>query len=303
MTLKLDRKSIDQIKLLRASQAPTMIEMARDIGEDPATFFEGGDWSQLDIRPCDVRGVSFADAILNNIEVYDDQIDLILSTNPRRVLDPIVYSRSDDILEFPSYEDDRPFSLMKVDRSEYVKQKLAYEEMVDKGWNPPISMLKILLANSDNFAETFRWFSDICYRNVNDSRFVDHIWFQSDSIADRFAVVSCVSQNGLGTFDYSFEKLLRSIKTNDDFNYVWKRSVEYNRMKEYADMLIWHVPSESALRFSLNRMKALHMRADEDTYMGLYNRQRTRSWVLAAISRLAADGDNGAKEAMSLIES
>lgn len=94
MTFKLNPKTSAQIRKLRASKAPTIIEMAREIGEDPSTFFEGEDWSGLDLRPCDLNGVSFARATLDDITAFDDQIATIRQTGPASLTRLIVHSRN-----------------------------------------------------------------------------------------------------------------------------------------------------------------------------------------------------------------
>jgi len=67
--------------------------MAREIGEDPARFFEGEDWSGLDFRPCDLTGVSFARAIMDDVILYDDQYKLVSASEPRSLRTPKIYKR------------------------------------------------------------------------------------------------------------------------------------------------------------------------------------------------------------------
>ena len=93
MTLKLDPASAKQIRTLCVTEAPTIIEMAREIGVDIGEFFKGEDWSGLDLRPCDLSGVSFAGAVMDGVVIYDDQLGMIVATGPRSMSLPVVCIR------------------------------------------------------------------------------------------------------------------------------------------------------------------------------------------------------------------
>lgn len=83
MTFKLDPDTAKQIRTVLATHEPTIVEMAREIGVDLNTFFEGEDWSGLDLRPCDLSGMSFRDANLDDVVVYTDQAKMIQATKPK----------------------------------------------------------------------------------------------------------------------------------------------------------------------------------------------------------------------------
>lgn len=93
MTLKLDKNSAEQIRALQSTDAQNMVEMALEIRADPATFFQFEDWSGLDLRSCDLDGVSFFGANLDKVTVYYDQLQQISSTNPKSFEKPTVLAR------------------------------------------------------------------------------------------------------------------------------------------------------------------------------------------------------------------
>ena len=93
MTVRLDPRSARQIRTLLESEAPTLVDMAREIGEDPATFFEGEDWSGLDLRPCDLAGISFAGAVMDGVTVHPDQERTIRATRPKSMEGVVVVER------------------------------------------------------------------------------------------------------------------------------------------------------------------------------------------------------------------
>ncbi len=93
MTFKLDPEAVRQIRVLLETRAPTIIEMAQEIGADPATFFEGEDWSGLDLRPCNLFGVSFRNSTLDGVIVYKDQAKMIKATKPKSMAGMVVHSR------------------------------------------------------------------------------------------------------------------------------------------------------------------------------------------------------------------
>lgn len=108
MPLKLDRKTMDLIRKVSHSDAANIIDMAKELGLDITTFFENEDWSGLDLRSCDLTGVSFKAADLSEISVYDDQLTSILATEPRRIDDPVVFQRDpqNDLLRQEGFEED-----------------------------------------------------------------------------------------------------------------------------------------------------------------------------------------------------
>lgn len=93
MTFKLDSDSAQQIRQLLKTQAPTIVEMGHEIGADPSTFYEGEDWSGLDLRPCDLSGISFRNANLDSVIVFEDQIPIIEATRPKSMSQIVVHSR------------------------------------------------------------------------------------------------------------------------------------------------------------------------------------------------------------------
>ena len=82
MSFRLDPASARQIRTLLTSDAPDMIAMCREIGEDPAVFFEGEDWSDLDLTQSDLTGVSFHDAVMDRVRVTAAQAAMIRATGP-----------------------------------------------------------------------------------------------------------------------------------------------------------------------------------------------------------------------------
>lgn len=82
MRIKLDKSTANKIKSIRSSKGRNIVEIAREIGEDLGSFFEGGDWRGLDLRSCDLTGVSFAQANLDDVTVYEDQVTQIRNSDP-----------------------------------------------------------------------------------------------------------------------------------------------------------------------------------------------------------------------------
>ena len=93
MTFKLDPHACQQIRTLLSSNASTIVEMAQEIGADPKTFFEGEDWSNLDLRPCDLNGISFAGAVMDGVTVYPDQERAIRVTKPKSMSKVVLIER------------------------------------------------------------------------------------------------------------------------------------------------------------------------------------------------------------------
>ena len=52
-------------------------------GGDTTVFFEHFDWSHMDFRQSDVSHVSFAGAILDGAHFYEDQLKVVLASNPK----------------------------------------------------------------------------------------------------------------------------------------------------------------------------------------------------------------------------
>ena len=90
MTIKLDMKGSSQLRTLRRSTANDMVSMCREIGEDPATYFESEDWSGLDLRGCDLNGVSFKGAVMDRVTITPEQEQIVRASNPRSMDDVLV---------------------------------------------------------------------------------------------------------------------------------------------------------------------------------------------------------------------
>lgn len=84
MTIFLDSNTAEKIEKIRNSRRTDIVELVRDIGENPETFFEGGDWSELDFSQSDLTGVSFTGAILVGVTLMSDQVDKVSKSNPTR---------------------------------------------------------------------------------------------------------------------------------------------------------------------------------------------------------------------------
>jgi len=93
MKIDIDKVTISKIKIVLASSSENIIDMAIEIGEDVFSFFEGGDWSDLDLRECELDGVSFSGSILDGAILYEDQLPIIKKTNPRSINRVIVHKR------------------------------------------------------------------------------------------------------------------------------------------------------------------------------------------------------------------
>lgn len=93
MSFKLDPQSARQIRAILASDKSNIIEMALEIGENPATFFEGEDLSDLDLTGCDLSNISFCDANMNGVTVTQDQADAIKKTKPGSMAGIVVLER------------------------------------------------------------------------------------------------------------------------------------------------------------------------------------------------------------------
>lgn len=93
MPLAIDKESISKIRTLQGSEAETIVEMAREISADPSKFFQFEDWSGLDLRSCDLTGISFFGAIMDNVLIYRDQFHLIEETGPKSFKQPKIFER------------------------------------------------------------------------------------------------------------------------------------------------------------------------------------------------------------------
>lgn len=87
----------EQVRKLKGTMSTDIISMAVEIGENPATFFEGGDWSGLDLTKTDVSRTSFCGATMNGITVFQFQFDQICATGPRSIDNAIVLETPSDI--------------------------------------------------------------------------------------------------------------------------------------------------------------------------------------------------------------
>lgn len=96
MPLAIDKDSIDKIRTLQGTDAQNIIEMAREIRADISTFFQFEDWSDLDLRNCDLDGASFLGANMNRVAIYQDQLHQIASTNPMSFDQPKIFARPTD---------------------------------------------------------------------------------------------------------------------------------------------------------------------------------------------------------------
>lgn len=93
MRVKLDTATANALRSIRSSKGRNIVEIAIEIGEDPATFFEGQDWSGLDLRSCNLSGVSFADATMDRVTLYEDQLEAVRRSGPASLLQPSVFQR------------------------------------------------------------------------------------------------------------------------------------------------------------------------------------------------------------------
>lgn len=93
MPLAIDKESIEKIRTLQGSEAETIVDMAREISADPSKFFQFEDWSGLDLRSCNLTGISFFGAIMDNVLIYRDQFHLIEETGPKSFKQPRVFER------------------------------------------------------------------------------------------------------------------------------------------------------------------------------------------------------------------
>jgi len=96
MGFRLTKTTANALKTIRESKSTNVVDMALEIGADPTTFFEGGDWSGLDLRDCELNGVSFRGAIIDGVKVYADQYKMIMLSEPNFCSKPIVTPRSKD---------------------------------------------------------------------------------------------------------------------------------------------------------------------------------------------------------------
>lgn len=93
MRIKLDKSTANTLRSIRSSKGRNIVEIAIEIGEDPATFFEGQDWSGLDLRSCNLSGISFADAKMDGVILYEDQLETVRRSGPASLLQPSVIER------------------------------------------------------------------------------------------------------------------------------------------------------------------------------------------------------------------
>lgn len=90
MPIKLDDIGARQLRALRKTDAQDMVSMCREMGEDPAIWFEGEDWSDLDLRNCDLTDVSFRGAVMDRVTVTREQERLIRASEPQSMNDIII---------------------------------------------------------------------------------------------------------------------------------------------------------------------------------------------------------------------
>jgi hypothetical protein len=90
MKIPLDPTTQSKIEKVLSSEATSIVQMAIEIGENPKSFFENGDWSGIDFRTAKISGVSFNGARMDDIKVYKHQYVQILSTNPRSIDKPSI---------------------------------------------------------------------------------------------------------------------------------------------------------------------------------------------------------------------
>lgn len=83
MTIKLPHATFAVLDALEESAAENLVQMAVDIGQNPETFFEDEDWSDIDLTTSDVTGVSFRGATLDRVKLYADQWEAISMTKPK----------------------------------------------------------------------------------------------------------------------------------------------------------------------------------------------------------------------------
>ncbi|MCA3315393.1 MAG: hypothetical protein ING06_20280 [Roseomonas sp.] len=79
----LTQKEDAAFREIRNSDCEDLVGLMKSVGYDPATFFEHGDWTKMDFRGSDVRGVSFAGAIMTGAILYRDQFEAVRKTRPR----------------------------------------------------------------------------------------------------------------------------------------------------------------------------------------------------------------------------
>lgn len=91
MKIPLDSQTVQKISDVLDSNEMSIVQMAVDIGEDPQTFFEFGDWSGIDFRHSDISRVSFRGARLDGVKIFQSQQDLMEATNPKSMLEPQVF--------------------------------------------------------------------------------------------------------------------------------------------------------------------------------------------------------------------
>lgn len=90
MNFEIRKETARKIRAINNSFDLDLVSMCRQIGEDPTTFFEFGDWDDIDFRESDLTNVSFRGARLRRILVYAEQLNVIRSTDPAVLIEPSV---------------------------------------------------------------------------------------------------------------------------------------------------------------------------------------------------------------------
>ncbi|WP_116132168.1 Lrp/AsnC family transcriptional regulator [Tropicimonas sp. IMCC34043] len=91
--LSFDEESSNAVIEIVNGDMTDPIAAVERVGLNPQEFFEGFDWSDMDFRRSDLSSVSFLGAILDGIYIYEDQLPVILGTNPKSVKGPKVFRR------------------------------------------------------------------------------------------------------------------------------------------------------------------------------------------------------------------
>ncbi len=91
--ISFDEESSDAVNEIVSGDMTDPVAAVERAGLNPQEFFEGFDWSDMDFRKSDLSNVSFLGAILDGIYIYEDQLPVILGTNPKSVKDPKAFSR------------------------------------------------------------------------------------------------------------------------------------------------------------------------------------------------------------------
>ena len=137
--LRLDAASSKKIGTLLTTEAQNIVEMAKELREDLSTFFQWEDWSELDLRSCDLTGVSFHGANLDGVIVYADQLELIKATQPASIKGATLFDRPVDQAQMPNEVND-----IAARRKElgWTQEELAYQAFGDRGRSTQVAAIE-----------------------------------------------------------------------------------------------------------------------------------------------------------------